>query len=145
MCLVETLLDLLDLYTNYQPQTTVGPKFAIEAFLDIRLKLNEELSAKRLPRHTEHVDVSKLPAQPVNYTLKATNGVVPSPNGMNGRMKASPTSPATPSPGTPGIRQKAGERGKEGTVRFMLNPDRERDEKAITLQYAPLLASMRRV
>lgn len=75
------------------------------------------------------------------------NGLPPPglPQLMNGSLKASPTSssPASASPSTPGIRQRAGERGKEGTVRFMLNPDREREEKEVTGLYAPLLAQMR--
>lgn len=143
---VETLLDLLDLYTNYGPQTSVGPKFPIDTFLDVRIRLNDELSTRRIPRYTEHVDTSQIPrkADKAGYAGAVTNGVLSSPNGMNGRLKASPASPATPRPSTPGIRQRAGERGKEGTVRFMLNPDREMEEKEVTRMYAPLLASMRR-
>ena len=145
---IETLLDLLELYTHYQAKTTIGAEFPIDTFLEIRIPLNEELSTRRI-RYTEYVHTSQLgrKADPAGYAVTTTNGVLPSPNGLppNGRLKGSPTSPATPNtPNTPGIRQKAGERGKEGTVRFMLNPDREREEKAITTQYAPLLASMRR-
>jgi hypothetical protein len=36
----------------------------------------------------------------------------------------------------PGIRQRIGERGRDGTVRFMLNPDREREERAVVAEYA---------
>lgn len=148
---IETLLDLLDLYTNYQKHTTVGADFPLEAFLEIQIPLNEEMSTKKIPRYTEYLNSSQLSGQadPAGYAIAATNGVTPRPPGLNGthngRLKASPTSPATPiTPGTPGIRQKAGERGKEGTVRFMLNPDQERDEKKTVQLYQPLLASMRR-
>ena len=145
---IETLLDLLDLYTNYQKHTTIGAEFPLEAFLEIQIPLNEELNSKRIPRYTEHINPNTMNsrADTAGYAVAATNGVTPGPSGLhNGRPKASPTSPATPiTPGTPGIRQKAGERGKEGTVRFMLNPDQERDEKKTVKLYAPLLASMKR-
>jgi hypothetical protein len=38
-------------------------------------------------------------------------------------------------PVQPGVRQRIGERGREGTVRFLLNPDREREERAIRAEY----------
>lgn len=141
---IETLLDVLELYTLHRPQTIVAPLFNQDIFLDIRIPLNEELGRRRMSRYTEFVDVSQLKkADPTGYAAASTNGVVPTatPNGpANGRVKVSPTSPATP--GTPGMRQRAGERGKEGTIRFMLNPDREREEKEIVASYAPLMASI---
>lgn len=142
---IETLLDVLELYTLHRPQTVVAPLFNQDIFLDIRIPLNEELSKKRMSRYTEFVHTSQLKkkADPANYAAASTNGVAPTgtPNGpLNGRIKASPTSPATPS--TPGLRQRAGERGKEGTIRFMLNPDREREEKEIVASYAPLMAAV---
>ena len=149
--IIETLLDLLDLYTNYQKHTTVGAEFPLEAFLEIQIPLNEEMNTKKQPRYTEYLNPDRLHsrADPAGYAIATTNGVTPKPQGLNGlhngRFKTSPTSPATPiTPGTPGLRQKAGERGKEGTVRFMLNPDQERDEKKTIKLYQPLLASMRR-
>lgn len=143
--IIETLLDVLELYTLHRPQTIVAPLFNQDIFLDIRIPLNEEVGRRRITRYTEFVDTSqfkKKNTDPTGYAAAAANGVLPgSTNGpANGRVKASPTSPATPS--TPGIRQKAGERGKEGTVRFMLNPDREREEKEIVASYAPLMASI---
>ena len=97
---IETLLDLLDLYTNYQKHTTVGADFPLEAFLEIQIPLNEEMNTKKLPRHTEYLMPGQVNGQAdtAGYAIAATNGVTPRPNGVqNGRLKASPTSPATPS------------------------------------------------
>lgn len=145
LVIIETILDLLELYTHYNQSTTIGPEFSLDAFLHVRIPLNEELSTRRLPRYTEYVDPAKLgkKVDPAGYAMASTNGVLPSTNGLlsNVRAKTSPTSPATP--GTPGIRQKAGERGKEGTIRFMLNPDREGEERSIVAEYGPPMAPKR--
>ena len=34
-----------------------------------------------------------------------------------------------------GIKPRVGERGRDGTVRFMLNPDREQEEKKVVEEY----------
>ncbi|KAK5072897.1 RNA polymerase II C-terminal domain kinase beta subunit [Lithohypha guttulata] len=165
---METLLDLLELYTNYRTQTTVAPEFDAETILNIQISLRHELTSNHLPRFTNYIDTKASTTTTAGYagaaahtstttttspsTTNGTNRSAPPPPRMNshlpqlmnGSLKASPTSPANASPGTPGIRQRAGERGKEGTVRFMLNPDRERAEKEVTRIYMPLLASMRR-
>ncbi|KAK4692352.1 CTD kinase subunit beta, partial [Lecanoromycetidae sp. Uapishka_2] len=43
---METLLDLLDLYTHHQNSTLVGPQHALETFIGIRIALNQEASTK---------------------------------------------------------------------------------------------------
>jgi len=143
--IIETILDLLDLYTHYTKSTIIGPEFPLDSFLNVRIPLNEELNSRRIPRYTEYVDPKYLgkKADPAGYAIAATNGVLPSANGLppHNRQRTSPTSPATP--GTPGIRRKAGERGKEGTIRFMLNPDREREERSIVAEYGPPTAAKR--
>lgn len=145
LVIIETILDLLDLYTHYTKFTIVGPEFPLDSFLNVRIPLNEELNTRRIPRYTEYVDPKHLgrKADPAGYAIAATNGVLPPTNGLppHARQRTSPTSPATP--GTPGIRQKAGERGKEGTIRFMLNPDREREERSIVAEYGPPVAPKR--
>jgi CTD kinase subunit beta len=83
------------------------------------------MDAKRLPRFTEWKDRKVM----TNGALKASNGT-----------KASPKdSPNTASPSTPGAvngtRGRIGERGRDGTVRFMLNPEREQEEKAVVAEY----------
>jgi CTD kinase subunit beta len=121
----ETLLDLLELYTHYRNNTTVGPDFPVDVFLEVRIPLNQEMDAKHLPRFTEWKDHRTT----TNGAAKALNGTKTSPK----------ESPNTASPSTSGVangtRGRIGERGRDGTVRFMLNPEREQEEKAIVAEY----------
>ncbi|KAL2352513.1 cyclin-like protein [Cryomyces antarcticus] len=125
--IMETLLDLLDLYTHHRVSTVVGNEWPLDTFIAIRIRLNQEASSKNYPRYT-------------NWTNKkaATNGVKAS-NGT----KASPKSPllerkATHSPYSPSTNGAGGrviERARDGTMRFMLDGERARDEKDIVAEY----------
>ena len=125
---IETLLDLLELYTHYRNNTTIGPDFPVDIFLEVRIPLNQEMDAKSLPRFTEWKEHQSM----TNGATKASNGT-----------KISPKEPSnTASPSTPGgiangnnARGRVGERGRDGTVRFMLNPEREQAEKEIVAEY----------
>ncbi len=136
----ETLLDLLELYTHYRNNTIVGPDFPVEVFLEVRIPLNQEMDAKHLPRFTEWKDHNKKP--PITNGAAATKASSSSTNGTT--TKPSPKEPPYPvvSPSTPGIvangastRGRIGERGRDGTVRFMLNPEREQEERATVAEY----------
>jgi CTD kinase subunit beta len=136
---METLLDLLDLYTHYRTSTAVGPDFNLDTFLEVKIPLNDELNNKNLPRFTEYVAPAQLDKRADTGSYAATvNGVSAAAAAANGVGKSDP-SPISPStaPGSRqnGVRQKAGERGREGTVRFMLNPDREQQERAVVAEY----------
>ncbi|KAJ9364422.1 hypothetical protein DTO280E4_1668 [Paecilomyces variotii] len=114
---METLLDLLELYTHHRGSTSVGPSFPVDKFLTIRIPLNQEVDAKKLPRYT-------------NWRNGETNG---SRDGKDPAAKNVPTqNPLTPISAT-GERPKPG--GRDGTVRFMLDPERAQDEKAIVSEY----------
>ncbi|KIX05315.1 uncharacterized protein Z518_06187 [Rhinocladiella mackenziei CBS 650.93] len=148
---METLLDLLELYTHHRTSTAIGPNFPVDRFLEVRIPLNLESEEKDIPRYTAW-----------NATSKDNDGMGPFGNGVNGAAangshshsrgsskNVSPkdvTSPSTNSSsgvasgttaatsligGVATGRQRVGERGREGTVRFILNPDRERKEKNI--------------
>jgi len=154
----ETLLDLLELYTNYRNQTEIGPQFTIDAFLSARIPLNEELSARGLPRFTEwrrtpqsHNGLGQNGMANGTTTVNGTHNRI---NNKNTSPKDTLASPSTNSSGgvsastaptsVPGgraannaIRQRLGERGRDGTVRFMLNPDREMEERAVIAEYGP--------
>jgi CTD kinase subunit beta len=139
--IIETLLDLLDVYTAYRGSTAVGPAYELETFLNIRIPLNEESERRKLPRYTEYYERKSA----------ATNGTEPriptgpaAANGHGSRAghkntspmeQASPASGPRRGGGNSGIRQRVGERGREGTVRFMLNPEREREERAVIAEY----------
>ncbi|KAI4095784.1 MAG: hypothetical protein LQ339_007147 [Xanthoria mediterranea] len=127
---METLLDLVDLYTHHRSSTIVGQDHALEEFISIRIALNQEASAEKLARFTQ----SNREKAMTNGT--ATNGVKEKKDSKglaSPRSIASPKDIKSPQPigltsvtgtsvqGKPGL--------KEGTVRFMLDPERARDEK----------------
>ncbi|KAF2262154.1 cyclin-like protein [Lojkania enalia] len=115
---METLLDLLDLYTHHRTSSTVGPLYPLDTFISIRITLNQEATAANLPRFTLYA--SEPVQQQMNGTPKPRNGI-------------DPTSPLTPlTPGTVSPSQAPtsaiGIRGQNGTVRFMLDPKRAQAE-----------------
>ena len=126
--LLETLLDLVDLYTHHRAATIVGQKFPLETFISIRIALNQEASAHKYPRYTM---TDKANQARSNGGSKATNGAKKGPQ--------TPTSPydhlsgdlTSPIAGNgvskPGL--------KEGTVRFMLDPQRAKDEKEAVKEF----------
>ncbi|KAL8698171.1 MAG: hypothetical protein Q9224_001969 [Gallowayella concinna] len=133
---METLLDLLDLYTHHRPSTIVGQDHALEKFISIRIALNQEASAEEVPPFAQ----SNRKQAMTNGT--ATNGVKDKkdPKGFTSpRSIASPKDVISPQPigltsvtgttvqGKPGL--------KEGTVRFMLDPERARDEKHTVAEF----------
>jgi CTD kinase subunit beta len=116
---IETILDLLDLYTNHRTSTIIGQRHALETFIDIRITMNQEASRKDLPRFTRPLPRS------FNGT-RTTNGAKGGPS-----TDTKPMDPATPN-GTTG---RASERGRDGTVRFMLSHDRAEREKKIVAAF----------
>ncbi|KAL8728208.1 MAG: hypothetical protein Q9166_005556 [cf. Caloplaca sp. 2 TL-2023] len=133
---METLLDLLDLYTHHRASTIVGQDHALEKFISIRIALNQEASAEGLPRFAQ----SNRKKASTNGT--ATNGVkdkkdvkvLTSPCSVTSSKDIRSPQPmgltsltGTPIQGKPGL--------KEGTVRFMLDPERARDEKQTVAEF----------
>ena len=133
-CDAETLFDLLDLYTHHRTSTLVGQEHALDVFIDTRIILNQEASANKYPRYTSGPEK---PA-PSNGT-KATNGI----NDINATKP--PASPSDPSAkdskfsSTMGSVAVAGPKGragvKDGTIRFMLDPERAREEEKIVAEF----------
>lgn len=132
LTLVETLLDLLDLYTHHRSATSIGPFYSLETFINIRITLNTEASRLSLPRFTPYASetptASTSPATPAAVNgLKARNGIdTTTPN--------TPNTPGTVSPGQPDA-SVTGVRGQNGTVRFMLDAARAKDERAEVEKY----------
>ena len=127
---LETLLDLLDLYTHHRASTIVGQDHALETFISIRIDLNQEASANKYPRYFQsHAKKS------ITNGTKAANGTVDSKAKKPVTPITSPreeslrdiTSPTANGGSKPGL--------KEGTVRFMLNPQRARDEKNAVAEF----------
>ena len=123
---VETLFDLLELYTHHCTSTSVGPRFPADRFLTVRIPLNQEAEAQKLPRYT-HWREKKAVAKE-----EKANGSRP------GKRKAEPAErPATVThPLAPfsanGEKPKF---GRDGTVRFILDQDRADNEKRLVAEY----------
>lgn len=106
----------------------------MNGFLETRITLNKEAENAAYDRYTEWVPPKKTAL-----------------NGAGNGSKASPVSPASDlkssnavSPHSPpamgptaanGAKSRVGERGKDGTVRFMLQAQRARDEKEVVGAY----------
>lgn len=124
----ETLLDLLDLYTHHRGSTSVGPLYSLETFINVRIKLNQEASAANIPRYAAYASESASDSQ-------MSNGVKPR-NGIDPTSPLTPATPGTISPGTMHPPTSAiGIRGQNGTVRFMIDAKRARDERAEVDKY----------
>lgn len=133
---VETLLDLLDLYTHHRASTIVGQDHTLEKFISIRIALNQEASAQKLARFAR----SDRKEAPTNGAT--SNGVKEKkdPRALTSpRDTASPKDIKSPQPmgltsvtGTP-VQGKPGL--KDGTVRFMLDAERARDEKHTVAEF----------
>lgn len=122
--IMETLLDLLDLYTQHTTQTILGPKYSLDDFLRIRLAFNKECNESNIPRYT----IAPPSDRTANgSTLRVANG------------HPTPVSPMEPCPQAPAPNQNAN--GNQaateggGTLRFMLDPQLAADEKAQVQKY----------
>lgn len=83
------------------------------------------MDAKQLPRYTEWTDRKSM----TNGAAKSSNGTKIS--SQEPSRAASPSAPGLAN----GTQGRIGERGRDGTVRFMLNPEREQEEKAVVAEY----------
>ncbi|KAI4910261.1 hypothetical protein J4E90_007694 [Alternaria incomplexa] len=121
---METLLDMLDLYTHHRSATSVGPSYTLEHFINIRIGLNQEASAAHIPRYSQYKSEQAADAEGTANGAKPRNGIDPT----------SPLTPATPVALSPGADQAPksaiGIRGQNGTVRFMLDAARAHGERA---------------
>lgn len=126
---LETLLDLLDLYTHHRTTTIVGVDHILDTFINIRIVLNQEAAANRYPRYTQSMkkktssNGTKNPATNGTRDHREAPKFVVSPREDPSKELRSPQSAVSANGGLrqPGLR--------EGTVRFMLDPERARDEK----------------
>ncbi len=116
---METLLDLLDLYTHHRPSTLVGPSWPLDGFINIRITLNQEAATHDYPRYTQ----SAAAATSKKPDKTATNGVA-----KNGEKSAAATNGAADTSPAAAVLAIGG-RGQIGTVRFMLDAARARGEK----------------
>lgn len=133
---MEGMLDLLDLYTHFQKATRLGGQYTIERFISIRIALNQEAEAQKLPRFgewkesksngvTKGLKTPKTPITPASPSEVRTNG-----------HAKDVASPATLSPrSSVSGRRGVGARGQEGTVRFMLDGAQAKMEKEVVGEF----------
>ncbi|EFX05247.1 c-type cyclin [Grosmannia clavigera kw1407] len=119
-CIVETLLDLLDLYTQFTKATKIGPRFKLDRFIEIKIRINEEVDAgPQLVRIESWCD--KCAAEE-----RDTNPMTPK----------SATSPATTGSGPGGSKTKAaGPKRQETTMRFVFSDEAMRHEQSEMAKY----------
>jgi CTD kinase subunit beta len=130
---METMLDILDLYTHFQKSSIVGPSHDIQKFIQLKIKLNQEMvDGGSFTRYTEEHEAPKTNGLKSNIKTPKTpiTPASPSDTRING------ASPATLSPRSSGSsRRGIGARGQDGTVRFMLDAEKAKEEKEIVAEY----------
>jgi CTD kinase subunit beta len=137
---IETILDILDLYTHFQKSSAIGPIYDIQSFIQLKIKLNQEMDeTAHLSRFTEeheppktngfksHIKTPKTPITPAS----------PSDTRVNGNAGASPATLSPRSSGS-GRTKGMGARGQEGTIRFMLDAEKAKQEKATVDEYTKI-------
>lgn len=107
---VETILDILDLYVQHHNLSKLGVQFHLNVLIDIKIRLNNDLDKAFEPRHLFHCNKCE---------AEEPQPLTPAPD----------TSPTTTSsgPGDASIRRTT--RGQEGTMRFVYDPNAARSEQ----------------
>lgn len=117
-CVMETVLDLLDLYTQFPKSTKVGPRFDLKKLMDVKIDINNLVANEKQERYQGWCDKC---APDVPDTRSLTPG--------------SATSPAT-NPSLPGSNSTKRKRAaSEGTQRFVFDADEARKEKDLVGRY----------
>lgn len=111
---LETLLDLLELYTHSRASTSVGPHFPADRFLKVRIPLNQEMNAQQIPRFTDPRRADEKSEQ---------DGAL--------QRRHHPLTPVAAN----GERRGESERGRDAALRFMLDPACAEQEKRLVEEY----------
>ncbi|KAI1115383.1 hypothetical protein F5Y14DRAFT_440672 [Nemania sp. NC0429] len=111
----EVMLDVLDLYTDHARSTLLGQEINPQAFIDAKIKVNQQLEKAQTPRYQ-------------NFCTQCEREGFTSPCSTD-----SATSPASPAGTNSTI--KHGPRGVDGTYRFLFDADEVRREKAAYAEY----------
>ncbi|KAJ5745240.1 hypothetical protein N7520_010422 [Penicillium odoratum] len=111
---METLFDLLELYTHHRSSTSVGPDFPADRFLNVRIPLNQEAGENSIRRFAFWVEPP--------YDPRTLN------EGRRKSIEQRPLHPLTPLAAN-GERHRA-DRGRDAAVRFMLDPAEAEREKS---------------
>ncbi|KAI9816327.1 MAG: RNA polymerase II C-terminal domain kinase beta subunit [Phylliscum demangeonii] len=71
---METLLDILDLYTHHRNYGSVAQRHPLDAFLAIRIQLNHEADARHYPRYTQSTEHDDTASPKKRKRAATTNG-----------------------------------------------------------------------
>ncbi|EOD43626.1 putative c-type cyclin protein [Neofusicoccum parvum UCRNP2] len=138
---METMLDLLDLYTHHRASSLIGPNYPLDTYINVRIALNQESKDAALPRYTQSAPPPPPPAPVAPQPPKGpANGLPPKPGTTatttNGTAAAAQQQQQQKQPPPIALPISAvGTRGLGGTVRFMLDAARARDEKKTVATY----------
>ncbi|KAL0264922.1 RNA polymerase II C-terminal domain kinase beta subunit [Diplodia seriata] len=113
---METMLDLLDLYTHHRNTSLIGPHHPLDTYINVRIALNQESKDARLPRYTQYASpptttpstaTTTAVGTPMSSTLPpkptAAAAAAATPNGLP--PKPGTTTTTTPTPATNGTLQ----------------------------------------
>ncbi|KAJ9151474.1 Cyclin-like protein [Coniochaeta hoffmannii] len=112
-CVMETMLDLLDLYAQFQKSTKIGQRFPQDKFINVKIGLNKELDASNgLTRYETYCPQCQADVRDIH---PITPG--------------SATSPATTSsyPGSSTVKRTT--KSTDATMRFVFDEDEARREQ----------------
>lgn len=116
---LETMLDILDLYVQHPKATRLGVTFDINHFMDIKIHLNQELEASSLSRHLGHCPRCEFAA------TSGGGGGPPPPPSRGPRQQNAQNSVVTGNPST----QTPSRPSNAPTMRFVFDPETAREER----------------
>jgi CTD kinase subunit beta len=126
---METMLDLLDLYTHFQKSSILGPSYDIDKFIQLKIQLSKGMGdGGPQTRYTEEQEAPKTNGVKSNIKTPKTPITPASPSDTRLGSKDG-VSPAPLSPRSGSSRRGIGARGQDGTVRFMLDAEKAKQEK----------------
>lgn len=132
---VETILDLLDLYTQHQKNTKIGTRFDLDRFIEIKIGINHEVErTPGLSRFSTWCDDCEAETTGASSSKTATPGSTASP----GTKRAAPPPPdGNGERHTMGSIQEARKRnrGQDGTMRFVFDAAGARQEQRTVDSY----------
>jgi len=117
-CTYETMMDLLDLYTQFPKSTKIGPRFDLGKLMDVKIEINKRMSEERYQRHNGWCDRC---ARETPEAHPVTPGSAKSPATTNSLS------------GSASARRKAGV--NESTLRYVFDAEEARKEKALVAEH----------
>lgn len=117
----ETVLDLLDLYTQFPKPTKVAPRWDLDKLMDVKIDVNKRMSADQ---HQRYHDWCERCEKEAPEALPLTSGSAISP-ATNNSVSVSSVSGS--------VKRKSG--ANEGTLRFVFDAEKARVEKRRVAEY----------